>query len=972
MSKDLGWAEWTYETIVFRDDCTVLKGYFVPSEKGCWVCSDFDETLVTEGNEYRIIYTTLPLSRNPLTTFKEEIKVYFEERFEPIFSTRGNIHLTSHDLNFTVPVINRKASISFEELLPAYENYIDTLISKDKYSLAAHLLNRYTGKARLICYSKAKKKIRKRILSKYRVRNFFLNASPEEGDIISLFESIYHWLDFKGDDKILRQLDEISLLQSNIKFNLKSKDLLDVFQWCDSLITKVQRFGKYNKCYENALSLYRKALVTDGQTLKVSELDLEIIDVCRHIYDIDEDKYLEHLFSISSDTSRLFPNLLSKSEIICGINIWKEVCDNAKIYNPNSWRYVSALMRIANYNYYNRHFDTALKQYLYIDSLSKSNYDKWNIGLTLEIFSLSQSIGSCYYQKGDLSNAIKYDKDNPFYRYFSGDIDTLMSLVEKSYKNSIIGLNGIVKHPIIVSPGSYYDGGIFESSYMPVLTEQIPYFAYKTKYSVLSEMVYNSALITKEFRLSAEIELQQYLKMTQDTISMKFNAQMANEMLIYQSMLKENDIGALEKRQEIIALQTKHVTYLNSIGVFNKIRYPNWKEVRSALNEHELAIEFIKFPLWNQDLSMYAALILRKDSEYPKLVALFDEMQLKQVPDTTYYQCDEMSKLIWEPLKAELLGVKDVYFSPSGVLHSIGIEYLPGMEDYNIYRLSSTRELVTKTESKPMHRAVLYGGLDYDAKLDTLSKNNSVVSLDTTFKERADVRGMGLRGSKEYLEHTKIEVDTIGAELKNAKWECLLDTAALGTEESFKALSGRNIGYLHISTHGFYYTKEEAEDARYQFMLSDEHLGSVEDKALTRSGLILSGANHILEWKPIPDNVEDGILTAREIADVDLRGLDLVVLSACQTGLGDISGGEGVFGLQRGFKKAGAKSILMSLWEVDDEATQILMTQFNRNLLSGQTKRQSLISAQKYLREYGNGKYNNPKYWAAFILLDAF
>ena len=111
-------------------------------------------------------------------------------------------------------------------------------------------------------------------------------------------------------------------------------------------------------------------------------------------------------------------------------------------------------------------------------------------------------------------------------------------------------------------------------------------------------------------------------------------------------------------------------------------------------------------------------------------------------------------------------------------------------------------------------------------------------------------------------------------------------------------------------------------------------------------------------------------MTAKEIADVDLRGLDLVVLSACQTGLGDISQGEGVFGLQRGFKKAGANSILMSLWEVDDKATQILMTQFYKNLLFGQSKRQALLSAQKYLRNVEGGKYDKPKYWAAFILLD--
>ena len=113
-----------------------------------------------------------------------------------------------------------------------------------------------------------------------------------------------------------------------------------------------------------------------------------------------------------------------------------------------------------------------------------------------------------------------------------------------------------------------------------------------------------------------------------------------------------------------------------------------------------------------------------------------------------------------------------------------------------------------------------------------------------------------------------------------------------------------------------------------------------------------------------PADFHDGI-----VSGIDFSGLDLVVLSACQTGLGEVTG-EGVFGLQRGFKKAGANSILMSLWEVNDEATQILMTQFYKNLVSGQSKRQSLQSAQKYLREYNNGYFNEPKYWAAFILLD--
>ncbi|MBQ8594240.1 MAG: CHAT domain-containing protein [Bacteroidaceae bacterium] len=143
-----------------------------------------------------------------------------------------------------------------------------------------------------------------------------------------------------------------------------------------------------------------------------------------------------------------------------------------------------------------------------------------------------------------------------------------------------------------------------------------------------------------------------------------------------------------------------------------------------------------------------------------------------------------------------------------------------------------------------------------------------------------------------------------------------------------------------------------------------------ENKALGRSGLFMAGASSWFYGETIPNHVNDGIVTAREIAHLDLTSMNLVVLSACETGLGDITG-DGVFGLQRGFKKAGVQSIVMSLWKVDDEATRLLMVEFYTNLVvRKQSKRQALVNAQHYLRTYGDGRYAHPRYWAAFILLD--
>ena len=135
-----------------------------------------------------------------------------------------------------------------------------------------------------------------------------------------------------------------------------------------------------------------------------------------------------------------------------------------------------------------------------------------------------------------------------------------------------------------------------------------------------------------------------------------------------------------------------------------------------------------------------------------------------------------------------------------------------------------------------------------------------------------------------------------------------------------------------------------------------------------RSGLFFSGANIGLSGEELPQDVEDGVLTAQELSVMNLGNVKLVVMSACESGLGETSG-EGVFGLQRGFKLAGAKSLLMSLWKVDDEATKVLMTEFYRSFLDGKSKTESLRLAQEYVKSQPG--WQDPKYWAGFILLDA-
>lgn len=202
-----------------------------------------------------------------------------------------------------------------------------------------------------------------------------------------------------------------------------------------------------------------------------------------------------------------------------------------------------------------------------------------------------------------------------------------------------------------------------------------------------------------------------------------------------------------------------------------------------------------------------------------------------------------------------------------------------------------------------------------------------------------------------------------------------LFTGTDGTEDSFKALSGKDINILHLSTHGMYVGPSIVEQTRkennFDFLklLNNKNDPVKEDIVLTHSFLVMSYGNKLTHRETISNSSDDGILTAFEISYIDLSKVDLVVLSACETGLGDLDYG-GIYGLQRGFKKAGVNTILMSLDKVDDEATKILMVEFYKNMMNGKSKHQSLKDAQKFLRQVENGKYDKPEYWASFILLD--
>ena len=391
-------------------------------------------------------------------------------------------------------------------------------------------------------------------------------------------------------------------------------------------------------------------------------------------------------------------------------------------------------------------------------------------------------------------------------------------------------------------------------------------------------------------------------------------------------------------------------TAANSLHQFMGFLKVHSGDVKSKLSAEDVAIEFVDYRI-GKDSIMYAALVMTPKWNHVRFIPLIEKKEVEEYKDN-------LADYIWKPI-LDVLGYmpKNIYFAPSGLLYQIPIEsqelsdgrYM--CDAFNMYRMSSTRWLALEQEYVMGKYAAIYGGLQYDMAINDLVANaNHYHLLSRSVPVDDEIIDRGVISSLKFLPGTLTEATKISESIKSANisnLSPLLYVGQDGTETSFKSLGGKQIRIVHIATHGFYSPKSH--------------------NSMFGSRLCFAGANNKYKGVTIPAGTDDGILTAQEISEIDLRGLDLAVLSACQSGLGHISA-DGVQGLQRGFKKAGCNSIIMSLWSVDDEATQILMTTFYKDYLSGSPKLMAFENAKRTLRSQQS--YKDAKYWAAFVLLD--
>lgn len=631
-----------------------------------------------------------------------------------------------------------------------------------------------------------------------------------------------------------------------------------------------------------------------------------------------------------------------------------------------------------------KNYEEAFADYKKADEILSSKYHVTD-GDRTAIYSLIGGIGNRlgYYDESEYyyelyANSIKeiYGENSMKYidaQVYLSNAQAFAGNIKKgcdNYAGAVDNMRNNIKARL-----PYMNAAERESFWYPLsklLTNMTPYALaaqlYQTEYT---KTCYDALLMSKAFLLESERSLYDIIKESGSESDM----QIYNDIVSLNDDIKEweRDYGTysdsiLTAYSKMDKLETSLMKTCKSLGDITAFLDFNYKNVKNVLKKNEYLLDFTDFVHELQGRK-YAAYIIDKKQKYPLLLPLFAESQIDSLgiarPDM-FYDTDlasEILRLFWTPIEKHVKEGATIYYVPSQLFFYISLESLP-LEDgtllgdhYNFVRLSSARELVkTKAFSKSAKSsAVLYGGLQYDVEPELMVHNSKRFDVTSLMTMRGDITRGG--AAFDELPGAKTEIEKIKEILDKSGFDVTSYSGADGTEESFLAMNGKSPQILHLATHGFYYTPSEAEGVDYLSGYND---------AMLLSGLIMSGGNAAWQGKELPNGVLGGVLTANNIAHLDLSATDLVVLSACKSGQGE-STSEGLYGLQRAFKKAGVGTMVMTLWSVSDKVATEFMINFYEELIENNwNKHKAFENAKAVIRQ----QYPDPYFWAAFIMLD--
>ncbi len=433
-----------------------------------------------------------------------------------------------------------------------------------------------------------------------------------------------------------------------------------------------------------------------------------------------------------------------------------------------------------------------------------------------------------------------------------------------------------------------------------------------------------------------------------------------------------NVYKALEEKEkqlkEVLMSKTRNNTHTN---------LPTWRDVKQSLQQGECAIEFITYVGFTRTNSekkelKYAALILTPETNSPIFVELCTINQLHEVLLNAMIEQEIginglyvkekgsiLYKLIWEKVENIVKGTKKIFISPILGIQDVNIGFIPSPDGrylndkYDIRIVTSTAKIFNQ-EKANYTDAYVYGGIEYSKRNQS---SNDLSYRSIVINELCD----STRNGFGFLKASVYEVDQIAKTLRDKNVGTDLFCGTDADEASFRRMDGKSPPIIHLSTHGFYLVGFDKHTEYFNKLQAYSN----NDNSMLLSGILLADANSAIIGSSGQDPLNDGVLTAEEISLLDLRNTELVVISACETAIGQ-NLQDGFGGLVRAFKNAGVKSIIASLWKVPDEATAKLMVSFYKYLLSGAEMHQALKIAQKD----ASMLYPDPYYWASFILLD--
>jgi hypothetical protein len=647
----------------------------------------------------------------------------------------------------------------------------------------------------------------------------------------------------------------------------------------------------------------------------------------------------------------------------------------AKLGNRNP-TYASLLTDLAKIYISGKKYDEAFNALALAENIWIAKVGKRN---NINLAAIHTLTGDIYYLQRNFDLAeVSYEKSKKLYeKFFNRNHPEYVKILSKLSK--VYYMEGDTKRSLVNIEEALANYQNFIKDYFPALSERekakfwntikADYEFYNTlAFRLMNDNqkivgnVFNNALLTKAILLNSSIKIRErILNSNDEDLKIKYNnwlekkEQLTNviSMSIEQLQVNQIDPVALSAEVERLEKELSQKSELFSQSFEDKKIV--WNNVRTALKPNEVAIEMVRYRHFDHvftDSVVYAAIYVKnaKDHALPEVVLINNGAELEnryfrnyrnsiifRLPDTYSYE------KYWAPLQSVVGPYATIYLSADGVYNQINLEAIPTgdgkyvIDKSNIILVSNTKDIYLRQIKTQLvqqeKRASMFGNPNFYLT----ASSGDINSLPGTQKELTELKDL----------------------LKTKGWITNSYTEKDASEDQIKKLDNPKI--FHIATHGFFSPKKEL-NASEELTLSESEASQ---NPLLRTGLLLTGAGDLLNKTSFNYNLESGILTAYEAMNLNLDQTDLVVLSACETGLGELAVGEGVYGLQRAFLVAGAKTLIMSMFKVDDDATQKLMIKFYKKWLETGNKRASFVEAKKELRT----EYSDPIFWGSFIMI---